>query len=48
MFIYLEQNIIISTEYVSYEAIKKAIEKGWIVIKIDDIENNIDFLRSII
>ena len=46
MFIYLDRNIIISTEFISYEALEKAHEKGWIVVKIDEVENNIDFLRG--
>ena len=46
MFIYLDRNIIISTEFISYEALEKAHEKGWIVVKIDEVENNIDFLKG--
>ena len=47
MFIYAEKNVIISYEYIPYETIKICNELGWTVIKIDEVENGIDFLKEI-
>ena len=47
MFIYIEKNIIITYEYVPYEVIKLCNELGWTVIKIDEVEKAIDFLKEI-
>ena len=47
MFIYTDQNIIITYEYVPYEVIKTCNEIGWTVIKIDEVENEVDFLKGV-
>lgn len=47
MFIYTDENIIITYEYVPYEVIKTCNEIGWTVIKIDEVENEIDFLKGV-
>ena len=47
MFIYIDKNIIITYEYVPYEVIKTCNEIGWTVIKIDEVENEVDFLKGV-
>ena len=46
MFIYAEKNVLITYEYVPYEVIKICNELGWTVIKIDEVENEIEFLKE--
>ena len=47
MFIYEDKNIIITYEYVPFEVIKICNEIGWTVIRIDDIENDVDYLKEV-
>ncbi len=47
MFIYTDNNIIITYEYVPYDVIKLCNEIGWTVIKIDEVEKEIDFLKEL-
>ena len=46
MFIYAEKNVLITYEYVPYEVIKICNGLGWTVIKIDEVENEIEFLKE--
>ena len=41
-----EKNVLITYEYVPYEVIKICNELGWTVIKIDEVENEIEFLKE--
>lgn len=45
MFIFANENILIVDEYFSFEKTIRCKEKGWLVIKIDEIEENIDIIK---
>ncbi len=47
MFVYPDKNIIISYENIPYDAIKLCNESGITLIKIDEVERDIDFLKGV-
>ena len=44
LFIYIKENLIIVPEIASHEVIQRCKDKGWNVIKIDKIEDNLDLI----
>lgn len=46
LFIFEKENVLIVDEYFGFEKIVKCTEKGWTVIKIDKLEENIDLIKS--
>ena len=48
LFIYEKENIIIVDEYFGFEKTQKCKDKGWTVIKIDDLEKSIDMIKVMI
>ena len=46
LFIFEKENILIVDEYFGFEKTVRCKEKGWIVIKIDEIEENLDLIKG--
>ena len=45
LFIFEKENLLIVDEYFGFEKTIKCNEKGWTVIKIDKLEENIDLIK---
>ena len=45
LFIFEKENLLIVDEYFGFEKTIKCNEKGWAVIKIDKLEENIDLIK---
>lgn len=48
LFIYERCNLLIVNEYFGFEKTVRCKEKGWTVIKIDEIEENIDLIKGLL
>ena len=48
LFIYEKCNLLIVDEYFGFEKTVRCKEKGWTVIKIDEIEENIDLIKGLL
>ena len=48
IFIYEKENILIVDEYFGYEKLQKCKEKGWNIINIDELEENVELIKRYI